>query len=179
MLGHLAGTVQMGDPFINPYACVDSHLRVIGVDGLRVADASVMPVLPSGNTHATCMMIGERAADFLLQKVEGVERKRGREEEEQEEGRVKGVWGGEGVWKAMGGWKVVGVALLCAAPLALAYYCYYVRNSEWEEIDDVEDEEEEEEEQKEGERREEAKEREMKQRQSRPAASQPLLAANR
>jgi len=46
---------------------VDAYLRVHGVLGLRVADASVMPVLPSGNTHATCMMIGERAAHFLVQ----------------------------------------------------------------------------------------------------------------
>ena len=40
---------------------------MLGVTGLRVADASVMPRPPSGNTHATCMMIGERAADFIIQ----------------------------------------------------------------------------------------------------------------
>ena len=65
VLGHLGGTAQMGNPFTDPFACVDSHLRVIGVEGLRVADASIMPILPSGNTHATCMMIGERAAEVF------------------------------------------------------------------------------------------------------------------
>ena len=45
---------------------MDLELRVLGVSGLRVADASVMPRPPSGNTHATCMMIGERCADFIL-----------------------------------------------------------------------------------------------------------------
>ncbi|MEY5061547.1 MAG: hypothetical protein RIS45_1468, partial [Planctomycetota bacterium] len=44
----------------------DPQLRVRGVAGLRVADASVMPALVSGNTHAACVMIGERAADFAL-----------------------------------------------------------------------------------------------------------------
>jgi choline dehydrogenase-like flavoprotein len=47
-------------------AVVDTQLRVRGVEGLRVADASVMPSLISGNTHAACVMIGERAADFIL-----------------------------------------------------------------------------------------------------------------
>jgi len=37
------------------------------VSGVRVADASVMPRPPSGNTHATCVMIGERAADFIIE----------------------------------------------------------------------------------------------------------------
>ena len=143
VLGHLAGTVRMGDPYIDAYACVDAHLRVIGVDGLRVADASIMPVLPSGNTHATCMMIGERAADFLLQAVAGVERSRAAEEEEHDMGRVRSVDGGEGMWRAMGGWKVVAAAVLCAAPLTLAYYCYTLRRSEWEDIDDADDDGEE------------------------------------
>jgi len=62
---HLAGTCKMGDE-TDPTSVVDRKLRVIGVHGLRVADASVMPTLPSGNTHATCMMIGERAAQFVL-----------------------------------------------------------------------------------------------------------------
>ena len=74
VLGHLAGTAQMGDPYVDALAVVDRHLRLIGVEGLRVADASIMPVLPSGNTHATCMMIAERAADLLVQAAEGRER---------------------------------------------------------------------------------------------------------
>lgn len=64
-VNHLAGTCRLGQP-TDRTACVDLELRVLGVSGLRVADASVMPRPPSGNTHATCMMIGERAADFIL-----------------------------------------------------------------------------------------------------------------
>ena len=48
-------------------AVVDSRLRVRGVSGLRVADASVMPLLISGNTNAACMMIGEKAATYVLE----------------------------------------------------------------------------------------------------------------
>ena len=64
---HLAGTCRLGDA-ADRTAVVDLQLQVIGVTGLRVADASVMPRPPSGNTHATCVMIGERAADFILAK---------------------------------------------------------------------------------------------------------------
>jgi choline dehydrogenase len=60
---HPAGTCRMGR---DASAVVDPQLRVRGVAGLRVADASVMPQLISGNTHAACVMIGERAADFAL-----------------------------------------------------------------------------------------------------------------
>jgi len=60
---HPVGTCRMGS---DDDAVVDPQLRVQGVSGLRVADASVMPALISGNTHAACVMIGERAADFLL-----------------------------------------------------------------------------------------------------------------
>ena len=49
-------------------AVVDPQLRVRGIDGLRVADASVMPRIIGGNTNAPCVMIGERAADFVLGK---------------------------------------------------------------------------------------------------------------
>ena len=48
-------------------AVVDPQLRVYGVDGLRVADASVMPTVTSGNTVAACFMIGEKASDMILQ----------------------------------------------------------------------------------------------------------------
>jgi choline dehydrogenase len=44
---------------------VDGKLRVHGVEGLRVADASVLPRVTSGNTMAPCVVIGERAAEFL------------------------------------------------------------------------------------------------------------------
>ena len=46
---------------------VDPQLRVRGVSGLRVADASVMPRITSGNINAPCLMIGEKAADLILQ----------------------------------------------------------------------------------------------------------------
>jgi choline dehydrogenase len=46
-------------------AVVDSALRVHGIDGLRVVDASVMPVIPGGNTHAPTIMIAERASDLI------------------------------------------------------------------------------------------------------------------
>lgn len=59
---HPSGTCRMGR---DEMAVVDPELRVHGVEGLRVADASVMPTLISGNPNAVCIMIGERAADFL------------------------------------------------------------------------------------------------------------------
>jgi choline dehydrogenase len=46
-------------------AVVDAELRVRGIGNLRVADASVMPVIPGGNTNAATIMIGERAADLI------------------------------------------------------------------------------------------------------------------
>ncbi|AOF92766.1 GMC family oxidoreductase N-terminal domain-containing protein [Sinorhizobium sp. RAC02] len=60
---HPAGTCKMGR---DPLAVVDDHLRIHGVPRLRVADASIMPTLVSGNTNAPCIMIAERCADFLL-----------------------------------------------------------------------------------------------------------------
>jgi choline dehydrogenase len=60
---HPAGSCRMGSA---DDAVVDAELRVKGVDGLRVADASIMPSLPRGNPNLACMMIGEKAADLIL-----------------------------------------------------------------------------------------------------------------
>lgn len=60
---HPVGTCAMG---VGPQAVVDPQLRVYGVEGLRVADASVMPLLVGANTNAAAVMIGEKASDLIL-----------------------------------------------------------------------------------------------------------------
>ncbi|MGA7986408.1 MAG: GMC oxidoreductase, partial [Burkholderiales bacterium] len=65
---HPAGTCRMGS---DAGAVLDPELRVRGVDGLRVADCSVMPSLIGGNTNAPAMMIGERAAEFIRRAARG------------------------------------------------------------------------------------------------------------
>ncbi len=69
---HVVGTCKMGQ---DPMAVVDNELRVHGIAGLRIADASITPTLTSGNTNAPCIMIGEKCAEMVLRAAEAGERK--------------------------------------------------------------------------------------------------------
>ncbi|XP_017765067.1 PREDICTED: glucose dehydrogenase [FAD, quinone]-like [Eufriesea mexicana] len=64
MMNHEIGTVKMG-PKSDMDAVVDPQLRVYGVQGLRVADGSIMPIMPTGHVNAGIFMIGEKAADMI------------------------------------------------------------------------------------------------------------------
>ena len=73
---HLMGTCRMG-PVTDKTSVVDDQLRVHGLQGLRVVDASIMPNMPSANTYSSTMMIAEKASDMIrgrpaLQPVEGI-----------------------------------------------------------------------------------------------------------
>jgi choline dehydrogenase len=63
---HFVGSCKMG---IDRMAVVDSKLKVYGVEGLRLADGSVMPCIPSANPHTTIVAIGERAVDFIKSEI--------------------------------------------------------------------------------------------------------------
>jgi choline dehydrogenase len=63
---HPTSTCRMGS---DPMAVVDAELKVHGIDGLRVADASIMPTVVSGNTNAAAIMIGEKLADMVRQEM--------------------------------------------------------------------------------------------------------------
>ena len=62
---HPCGTCKMGDAD-DPSAVIDPECRVIGLDGLRVADSSIFPQITNGNLNSPSIMVGEKAADHIL-----------------------------------------------------------------------------------------------------------------
>jgi len=64
---HPVGTCRMGS---DERAVVDPLLRVRGIEGLRVADAAIMPSITGGNTNAPAMMVGERCAEIMVQRLQ-------------------------------------------------------------------------------------------------------------
>jgi 5-(hydroxymethyl)furfural/furfural oxidase len=70
-MGHVAGTCRMGRPG-DPGAVVDPQCRLIGLDGLRVVDASIMPRVPRANTNLPAIMLAEKAADFIRTQGQGI-----------------------------------------------------------------------------------------------------------
>ena len=66
---HQCSTCRMGSDAAT--SVVDARLKVYGIDGLRVADASIFPTIPTGNTNAPAIMVGERASDLILQDAKG------------------------------------------------------------------------------------------------------------
>ncbi|GIY89121.1 glucose dehydrogenase [Caerostris darwini] len=67
-LSHQVGTAKMGDPK-DPTTVVDPQLRVKGIQGLRVVDASIMPIVPSGNTNIPTIMVAEKASDIIKETI--------------------------------------------------------------------------------------------------------------
>ena len=65
---HMSGTCKMG-PSSDPTAVVDQYCRVHGVEGLGIVDTSIMPDIVCTGTHATAMMLGERAADLIMERL--------------------------------------------------------------------------------------------------------------
>jgi choline dehydrogenase-like flavoprotein len=66
---HMTGTAKMGKAQ-DPDAVVDSQFRVLGVDGLRIADMSILPVLPSGHTQVPAYLTGATCAEILISQYE-------------------------------------------------------------------------------------------------------------
>ncbi len=66
---HPAGTTKMGDPTKDPLAVVDSHLKVAGLKGVRIADAGIFPAMPTINPMLTVLAIGERAAELIAEEA--------------------------------------------------------------------------------------------------------------